>query len=97
MAGFRVSRAALADIREVGRYTQQQWGKVQRRLYLDEMNNRFQFLAENSAIAPERRSFDPPVRIYPFQKHLIVFVMEEGGILILRILHQRMDVSAHLS
>lgn len=97
MAGFRVSKAAQADIREIGRYTQEQWGRDQRRVYLDGLNDRFQHLANTPMLAAERQEFDPPVRIYPYQKHLIVYVIEDGGILIVRVLHQRMDVPAQLS
>ena len=86
MARFRVSRAAQADIREIGRNTQQQWGKDQRRIYLDGLNDRFQLLANTPLLAAERLTFDPPVRIHPYQRHLIVYVIEDGGILIVRVL-----------
>ena len=97
MAGFRVSKAALADIREIGRYTQKQWGRDQRRVYLDGLNERFQLLAKTPALAAERQGFDPPVRIHPYQKHLIVYVIDGAEILIVRVLHQSMDVPAQLS
>lgn len=97
MARFWVSRAAAADIRGIGRYTQQRWGKAQRRLYLNGLNSQFQRLAETPGLAAERCEFEPPVRIHPYQRHLIVYLAEEGGILIVRVLHQRMDVAARLS
>ena len=97
MAGFRVSKAAQADIREIGRYTQQQWGKDQRRVYLGELNDRLQLLANTPMLAAERQTLDPPARIHPYEKHLIVYVIEDGGILIVRVLHQSMDVPAQLS
>jgi len=97
VARFRVSKAAQADIREIGRYTQRQWGKDQRRVYLDGMNARFRLLANTPLLAAERQTLDPPVRIHPYEKHLIVYVIEDGGILIVRVLHQSMDVPAQLS
>jgi toxin ParE1/3/4 len=97
VAGFRVSKAAQADIREVGRYTQQQWGKDQRRVYLDGLNDRFQLLANTPMLAAERQTLGLPVRIHPYEKHLILYVIEDGGILIVRVLHQSMDVPAQLS
>lgn len=97
MARFRVSRAAQADIREIGRYTQRQWGKDQRRVYLNGLNESFHLLANTPLLASERQGFDPPVRIHPYGKHLIVYVIEVDGILIVRVLHQSMDVPAQLS
>ena len=65
MAGLRVSRAAERDIRAIGRYTQKQWGRHQRRIYLDGLNDRFRLLANAPMLATERREFDPPLRIHP--------------------------------
>lgn len=35
----------------------------------------------------ERGDFQPPVRIQHYGKHLIVYVIYDGGILIVRVLH----------
>lgn len=96
MAGFRVSNAAKGDIRKIGRYTQDQWGAVQRRRYLSGLNEKFTALAQTPEIAAERREFDPPVRIHQYEKHLIVYVIDDEGILIVRVLHQSMDVPGQL-
>lgn len=48
-------------------------------------------------MAAERRDFRPPVRIYHYEKHLIIYVINDSGILIVRVLHQSMDVPAQLS
>ena len=54
-------------------------------------------LAKMPEMAAERRDFRPPVRIHHYEKHLIIYVIEDGGILIVRVLHQNMDVTAQLS
>lgn len=97
MAGFRISNAAREDIRGIGRYTQNAWGAAQRRRYLDGLNDRFIALSEMPEMAAERRDFDPPVRIHPYERHLIVYVTEDDGILVVRVLHQSMDVLAQLT
>lgn len=48
-------------------------------------------------LASERLTFDPPVRMHPYEKHLVIYVIEAGGILIVRVLHQAMDIPALLS
>lgn len=97
MPGYRVSRKAQNDIREIGLYTQQQWGKEQRRAYLSGMQTGFERLADNPLLAAERTEFDPAVRIHPYEKHLIVYLIQSDGILIVRVLHQSMDVPAQVS
>ena len=55
-------------------------------------------LAASPYIAPERGEFDPPVRLHPYEKHLIVYRIEKDGqILIIRVLHRNMDVPGRLS
>ncbi len=97
MARFRVSNRAIEDLRAIGRYTQERWGEEQRRKYLDGLDDAFQSLSEFPRMAPEREDFDPPIRIHHHEKHLIIYSVEEDRVLIVRILHQSMDVPAQLS
>ena len=96
MPDFRLSKAAQTDVRGIARYTQKEWGRAQRRRYLDGLQEKFEALSLTPRRAAERLDFDPPVRIYPYEKHLIVYVIDDGGILIIRVLHQSMNVPAHL-
>ncbi|MEP6021428.1 MAG: type II toxin-antitoxin system RelE/ParE family toxin [Paracoccaceae bacterium] len=97
MSTFKVSTAASGDIRRIARYTQDTWGRAQRRRYLDGLNEKFKVLASMPDMALERRDFRPPVRIHHYEKHLIIYVIEDSGILIVRVLHQSQDVPAQLS
>jgi toxin ParE1/3/4 len=96
MAEFRVSRAARRDIEEIGRYTQEEWGAEQRRKYLAGLDDQLHKIAASPLTAAERAEFTPPVRLYPFGKHMIVYLTDETGVLIVRILHNRMDILSHL-
>jgi toxin ParE1/3/4 len=93
---FSVSKAANTDIRSIARYTQDTWGKDQRRRYLDGLNDKFEMLAKMPEMAAERRDFRPPVRIHHYEKHLIIYVIADNEILIVRVLHQSQDVPAQL-
>ncbi|MEL0021394.1 MAG: type II toxin-antitoxin system RelE/ParE family toxin [Rickettsiales bacterium] len=97
MADYRVSKAAQKDIREIGLYTQREWGAVQRRKYLSGLEAQFETIAQNPFLAAERRELTPPVRILRHERHLIVFLIEDEGVLIVRVLHASMDVPAQLS
>lgn len=97
MANFRVSNAAVADLEGIARYTQETWGVEQRRSYLNSVNKQFEVLSKRPRIAPERTDFNSPVRVYHHEKHLIIYVIDDAGILILRVLHERMDVPTQLT
>lgn len=97
MGRYRVSRKAQSDIRDIGQYTQQLWGREKRRAYLWGMDAAFRLLAANPLCAAERREFEPPVRIHRYEKHLIIYRAEPGGVFIIRVLHERMDIAAWLS
>lgn len=97
MPTLRVSKAAGADLENIGKYTQERWGAGKRIEYLDALAAKFETLSQTPTLAAERLDYDPPVRIYHHEKHLIVYAIDDGGILIVRVLHQRMNVSAHLS
>ena len=59
MRNYRVTPRARDDINDIGRYTQQKWGKLQRNKYLKQLEQRFDWLAENPEAtrrAVERRS-----------------------------------------
>ena len=97
MAKVSVSRAALKDIRAIGRYTQRQWGADQRRVYLSGLDRKFALLADNPEISPERSEYDPPVRIHRHERHLIVYLPQADGILVVRVLFSGMDIDTRLS
>lgn len=97
MARYRVSNAARADLEDIGRYTQKTWGKAQRIDYLNGLETRFDALSKTPTLNAERKDFKPPVRIQQHQKHLIIYLIDDLGILIVRVLHERMNVSALLS
>ncbi len=47
-------------------------------------------------MAREDDSFTPPVRLCPHAQHLIVYIMDDTGVYILRILHGSMNIPDHI-
>ena len=48
-------------------------------------------IADNPRIARERAEFNPPVRLHPYQSHTIVYLLNDMGVLVVRVLHGRQD------
>lgn len=42
-------------------------------------------------MARERRELNPPMRLLPYHAHLIAYLVRDGDILIVRVLHGRQD------
>lgn len=40
--------------------------------------------------------FKPPVRIHQHNQHLVIYIQENDDILIIRLLHKRMNIKNHL-
>lgn len=97
MPSHRVSRKAQNDILDIGRHTEKVWGREQRRQYLADLDEKFELIAKNPRLGIERNDFVPPVRIHHHGRHLIVYVFDESGVLIVRVLHDAMDVPPRLA
>lgn len=93
---IKKTEAADEDLIDIYIYGSQNFGQSRAESYYAEINKCFLFLAENPVVAPERFEFEPPVRIHPHGKHLIVYTIEDDYILIVRVLHHKMDVIRHL-
>ncbi|WP_454745076.1 type II toxin-antitoxin system RelE/ParE family toxin [Ciceribacter selenitireducens] len=87
----RTTVEADRDIIEIYVLGAQQFGVAQSERYVDELFNTFVLLAENPKMARERRELNPPMRLHPYHAHLIAYVVRDGGILIVRVLHGRQD------
>lgn len=93
---IRRSRLADADLIDIYVYGAQNFGQLAAEAYFLDINQTFQFLAENPFAGRERTEFNPPVRIHPHGRHLIIYTIEDSCILIVRVLHQKMDVLHYL-
>jgi toxin ParE1/3/4 len=70
------------------------WGRQQARIYLEHLESLFNLLAEQPEIAREHREFVPPVRIYPFRSHVVVYLHTATELDILRVVHARTNWAA---
>jgi toxin ParE1/3/4 len=84
------------DLEDIWLYSVKKWGLAQTEHYLEELVTNFQFLAENPELCAEHYEFTPPVRISHYGKHLIVYLIKDDHILIIRVLHDSMELSRHL-
>lgn len=97
MPSFRLTAKARDDLKSIGHFTQQRWGRDQRNNYLAQLDESFHVLAREPHKGRACNDIREGYRKYRVGRHLIFYRESGGGIEIVRILHQRMDLEAHLS
>jgi toxin ParE1/3/4 len=95
MAKFRLSRRAEVDLLSIGEFTLREWGKSQAARYIGELETCCQMLADNPALGRPCDHVRPGLRRHEHGKHVLFYRRESKGILISRILHQRMLPERH--
>ena len=70
--GFRLTREAEEDIVHIAETGIRLFGERQARRYHDELFTVMGLIGDNLRMAREREEIIPPVRVHPFEAHLIV-------------------------
>lgn len=98
MPRFVLTKAANADLKAIGRYTQATWGRDQRTRYLTLLDAGFRALADNPLMGKDCDDIRPGYRKHQIEKHIAFYRQSGSGqIEIVRVLHERMDLEANLS
>ncbi|OFT50713.1 plasmid stabilization protein ParE [Brachybacterium sp. HMSC06H03] len=88
--------AARSDLSSIWDFTAERWDAAQADTYVHELVA----AAQRVAVQPERGHpadhIRPGYRRYSIGSHLLFYLVAEGGVTIVRILHQRMDPTRHL-
>ena len=95
MAAFRFSPRAEADLVGIAKYTLRTWGKAQTARYLNELEAFCQTLADNPALGRPCDEVRRGLRRIEHGKHVVFYRQDLTGILISRILHERMLPERH--
>jgi len=94
---YYTTALAKSDLQEIGRFTQQRWGRKSRIEYLGRLQSVCNRLAANPSLGRSRDELPQGVLSFPVGRHLIIFRLEDAGqVLIIRVLHQAMDYQRNL-
>lgn len=83
---------AQRDVDEIIRYTLHHWGKAQVAEYKEAMKSALRAIVEYPSMGKLHQGYHS----YPAGKHVIFYRISGAEILIIRILHERMDSGRHL-
>ena len=82
---------AQDDFEAIRLYTRQEWGEQQEAIYQAAILQALATLGENPALGRPRRDLVADLRVYPVRQHLVYYRVAEEAVLVVRILHGRMD------
>ncbi|MFC0350615.1 type II toxin-antitoxin system RelE/ParE family toxin [Undibacterium danionis] len=92
MTAFQLSKEAKNDLRSIAIFTEKRWGKVQRNLYIKQLDDAFLTLAHNPNLGISCDYIRDSYRKFPQGSHIIFYKCDVNStILIVRILHKSMD------
>lgn len=97
MRPFLLTAAARKDIIDIGHFTAEKWGKRQRDKYLKQLDDAFKLLSRQPDIGRDAEDIKPGYKKFSQGSHVIFYRSgTESKIIVIRILHNSMDVDRHL-
>jgi toxin ParE1/3/4 len=91
-----LSPRAQRDIEEIWDYSASIWGVQQAEVYVRQIRRAVEIVAEDPRRGRNCDNIRAGYRKYPAGSHFVFYRAVEGGIDVVRILHQRMDFDQHL-
>jgi toxin ParE1/3/4 len=96
MAVYSLSAKAATDLDAIYEYTILEFGLEQARKYLIGLHKRFEMLAAQPELGRSAAELAPDLRRSEYQSHVVFYAPKAGGVRIIRVLHESMDVKRHL-
>ena len=97
MPAYQLSEEAQNDLKEISRYTRENWGNKQAKYYLVELAAGFENLARSPKLGKARDEIEKGIRSFPVARHIIFYRTGTECIEIARVLHASMDIKRHLT
>ncbi len=90
---FELTKAAKTDLKRIAIFTQKEWGREQRNVYLKQFDDAFHMLADTPLVGKACDNIKMGFKKFPIGSHVIFYKdCSNSSTLIVRILHKRMDV-----
>jgi toxin ParE1/3/4 len=93
MRRLEIRPRARADLRDIGDYSDAHWGTVQARSYLDAIADALDQIVTMPLAGSDQASVSPGLRKWRSGSHNIYYRVLDDTVRIVRILHERMDVT----
>lgn len=93
---YKISQEAALDLEGIWIYTFENWSVDQADRYLNLLFNEIEYLAENPGSGKDLNEIRKGYFLSPVKSHLILYKsdLKNEKLLIIRILHKRMDIES---
>ena len=95
-AAYRLTRRAAADLDGIFEYTAGRFGLEQARSYFDGLHACCERLVGNLGLGRSAESLALGLRRYEFRSHVVFYLPGSEGLVIVRVLHAKMDAQRHV-
>ena len=96
MKHLDVGEVAKADLRSIRRYSLRTWGPERTSEYMAALRDTMKGLVRDTVISRERDDLRAGLRMATSGRHCIFFQVGETRVIVVRVLHDRMDYQRHL-
>lgn len=95
---FRLVKTPKAenDFISIWQFTYHEWGEKKANEYLQGLEIALKLMCKNPLLYQERNEFEPPVRFLKFKRHICIYVVKESEVIIIRALHEHMNIPHQL-
>ena len=95
MAAYAFTRSAKEDLLDIWLYTQETWGEAQADRYQEDLHGCCERVAVGVVRAKSVPGIDG-VKVHHCRHHYLFFIEQRGTIVIIAVLHERMDLIERL-
>ena len=93
---YRLTEAAASDIEEMLERSLLDFGEKRTQTYYDALARCLALLGANPEMGVTAEDIRPGYRRFAHESHVVFYTIDDEGVLIVRVLHKRMDATRHL-
>jgi toxin ParE1/3/4 len=91
-----LTEIARADLKSIRRYSQRTWGPDRTAQYMAALRDTIKGLLAGTVVSRNRDDLRPGLQMATSGRHCVFFEADQSRILVVRVLHDRMDYQRHL-
>ena len=96
MRRLELTDIARADLKSIRRYSTRTWGQDQTSRYMSAIRDTLKKLVRGSVVTRNREDLRPGLQMATSGRHGIFLEADQSRVLVVRVLHDRMDYRRHL-
>ncbi len=92
MTGYTLAPRARRDLQQAWTYSRDRWGRRRADIYIRQLTAIIDQIAANPLVGQACEEIRVGYRKHPVGSHMLFYVIRDEAIVVVRVLHQQMDV-----